>query len=67
MKETTIKQLKPGDFFTLKPIEEPTENRVYVRDEYDRTEKRYYCYKFSDVNSGRYMPGNKTVYTDFTF
>ena len=65
----TIKELKKtGEkYFTLKPIPEPKESQVYCIDEYDRSEKAYWCYKFSNINSGRYFKGNKEVYTDFIF
>ena len=63
----TVKELKKGDYFTLKPIEEPKESQVYVRGEYDRSEKKYSCYKFSDVNAERFYKGDKEVYTDFIF
>ena len=36
-----LKELKQGDWFTLKPIEAPKESQVYIRGEYDRTEKKY--------------------------
>lgn len=65
---TTIKNLKTGDFFTLKDYgDEPRESVVYVRGEYDRTERKYEVWKFTDANNFRYMKGNKEVYTDFTF
>lgn len=63
----TIKEIKKGDYFTLKPIEEPKESQVYVRGEYDRSEKKYSCYKFSDTNAERFFAGTKEVYTDFIF
>ena len=63
----TIKELKKGEFFTLKNIEEPKESQVYIRGEYDRTEKKYECIRFSDCNSCRYLKGDKEVYTNFTF
>lgn len=62
-----LKDVKPGEFFTLKPIPEPKESQVYVRDDYDRSERKYLCYKFNDVNSWRYLKGDRIVYTDFTF
>lgn len=62
-----LKDLKIGEYFTLKPIEEPKENQVYIRGEYDRTEKKYECGKFSDISYTRYIDGNREVYTDFTF
>ena len=30
MEKTTISNLKKGEFFTLKPIENPTESQVYI-------------------------------------
>lgn len=63
----TIKELKKGDYFTLKEIEYPKDSQVYVRGEYDRSARAYECYKFSDVNSFRSFKGSKTVFTDFTF
>ena len=62
-----LKDLKIGEYFTLKPIEEPKENQVYIRGEYDRTERKYECGKFSDISYTRYIDGNREVYTDFTF
>lgn len=67
MKSKKIKDLKQGDFFTLKPIEFPNENQVYIRGEYDRSEKKYLCDKFSDISMGRFFKGDKEVYTDFIF
>lgn len=67
MIEVKIKDLKKGDFFTLKPISEPAENQVYIRDVYARDIKKYLAYKFSDVNSFREFKGDKIVYTDFIF
>ena len=63
----TIKELKKGEFFTLKPIAEPKESQVYIRGEYDRSEKKYECYKFNDMNAFRYYKGDKEIYTDFIF
>lgn len=62
-----LKDLKRGEYFTIKPIENPTENQVYIRGEYDRSEKKYDCEKFSDISYSRMFDGNKEVYTDFTF
>lgn len=62
-----LKDLKKGEYFTLKPIAFPSENQVYVRDEYDRSEKKYWVYKWANVNAGRFMKGEKEVFTEFTF
>lgn len=63
----TVKDLKPGEWFTLKPTKEPRESRVYIRGEYDRSERKYECGKFSDISYRRYLKGSTPVYTDFTF
>ena len=63
----TVRDLKPGEWFTLKPIEEPKESQVYIRGEYDRSERKYECGKFSDISYSRYLKGSTPVYTDFTF
>lgn len=62
-----VKELKKGDWFTKKSIEYPKENQVWIRDEYDRTAKRYYIYRFSDINDVQYIKGDKEVYIDFIF
>ena len=62
-----LKELKRGDWFTLKPIENPKESQVYIRDEYDRESKKYVCGKFSDISASRLLKGDTEVYTDFTF
>ena len=64
---TKIKDLKHGEFFTLKPIAEPKESQVFIRGEYDRSERKYWAGKFSDIGDGKLLDGNKVVYTDFTF
>lgn len=67
MKEITIKDLKKGDFFTLKPIAEPKESQVYIKEDYDRSERKYLCSKFSDISASRMLKPTTKVYTDFTF
>ena len=65
MKLKELKKKPPCNWFTLKPIEYPTDMQVYIRGEYDRSTKKYWCYKYGDVNAGRLIPGDKEVYTDF--
>lgn len=67
MKKVLLKELKKGDFFTLKPYEEPEDRKVYVKSDYDRSSKKYCCYKFSDINSETLKKGTTAVYTDFIF
>ena len=63
----TLKEVKKGDFFTRKQIDEPTERQVYIRGEYDRESKKYECCRFDDINAVIYLKGSTTVYTDFIF
>lgn len=69
MRETTLKELKKGDFFTLKNYGEETtpDSRVYVKGDYIRETKKYEVYKFTDVNSFTEKSGKIKVFTDFTF
>lgn len=62
-----LKELKKGDFFTLKNITYPKESQVYIKDEYDRSTKTYICYAFNDINKFRCFKGDKEIFTDFTF
>ena len=63
----TVRDLKIGEYFILKPISEPKESQVYVRGEYDKAERKYEYRKFSDISASRLLSGNTPVYTDFTF
>lgn len=61
--KTTIKSLKPGDFFKLSP----NSKTVYIRGAYDRSLRKYECQKYDDINAWQYLRGDRTVYTGFTF
>ena len=62
-----ISELKKGDFFTKKPTENPTDSQVWIRGDYVRSEKKYECQRFDDISAFCYLPGNKEVFTGFTF
>jgi len=62
-----IGNLKKGNFFTLKDIEEPKESQVYIKGEYDRSSKLFSCFKYSDTNEERFLKSDKSVYIGFTF
>lgn len=62
-----LKELKKGTFFTKKQINYPYEDQVWVRGDYDRSEKRYECHRFSDVNDTQWIKGDKEVFTEFEF
>lgn len=67
MTKTTLKEIKRGEWFTLKPIEEPTEKQVFIKDEYDRAEKKYICGRFDDIGYSRLLKASTVVYIGFTF
>ena len=62
-----LKDLKKGELFTLKEIAEPRDAQVYIREDYDRSEGKYWAQKFSDISAGRYLSGDREVFTDFVF
>ena len=62
-----LKDLKKNDLFTKKQIEHPTEHQVFIRGEYDRTERKYLCTRFDDHCDSYLIPGEKEVFTDFIF
>ena len=65
--KTTLKAIKKGTYFTFKPVEDPSENLVYVKDDYDRESRKYGYYKWSDTNNWHEKKGDTVVYTGFTF
>ena len=67
MEQKLLKDLKKGEFFTKKPIEEPKETQVFIRGKYDRSEKKYEISRFSDFCDTAYLKGTAKVYTSFTF
>lgn len=67
MRAILLKNVKKGENFTLRPIEEPTETQVYVRSDYDRETKKYEIYKFFNIGDWRMMRGDRIVYVDFIF
>lgn len=62
-----LKSLKKGDWFTIRPIAYPKDNQVYIRDEYDRSTKKYGCGRYDDIGYSKEFSGTKLVYTDFIF
>ena len=64
---TKIRDVPKGEYITLKPIAEPKASQVWLRDEYDRSEKKYMIVRFDDACTSRLIDGNREVYTDFTF
>lgn len=63
----TLSELKQGEFFTLKPIENPKDSQVYIKGSYQRGKNAFDCTKFSDVCDTRLIKSDKEIYIDFVF
>jgi hypothetical protein len=64
-----LKELKHGDFFTRKAMNgrEAKSSQVYIKGDYDRSTKKYWCQKWDDISKGMELKGDTEVYQDFTF
>lgn len=62
-----LKSLKKGAWFTIKPIAYPTDKQVYIKDDYDREEKKFMCGRCDDISYSTYFKGDKLVYSDDNF
>lgn len=64
-----LKELKRGEFFTRKAMneQEAKPSQVYIKEDYDPGTKKYWCQKWDDVSRGIELKGNTEVYQDFTF
>ena len=64
-----LKDLKHGEFFTRKPMnnQEAKASQVYIKEDYDRSTKKYWCQKWDDISRGIELKGDTEVYQDFTF
>ena len=58
-----IKDLPAGEFFKRKP----DSKIVYVREDYDRSEKRYVATDWEDTCRMLYLKGETIVYIGFEF
>lgn len=59
MQKIELRKLGRGDLFRLAGNDDAP---VWVRDEYDRSERKYLCYKWDDVNHWTYMCSVRGVY-----
>lgn len=60
-----LKDLKKGELFAFKRFPKSVKE-IYVRDEYERTTRSYWVYKYCVANSNKLVKGNVEVYNDFT-
>ena len=64
-----LKALKKGEFFTRKSMgeQEAKPFQVYIKGDYDRSSKKYWCSRWNDISAGIELSGNTEVYQDFIF
>lgn len=62
MTQTTIKEVKKGEYFRLAP-----NGPVWVRGYYERSSRKYEAYKYDNINSESFFKGDKKCYIDFDF
>ena len=68
MTKTTLKQIKKGEMFTIKPLEYPKETQVYIKEEYIPGKKKWGCVKWWDaLGDWRILKPSQVVYVDFIF
>ena len=70
MNETTLSQLKRGEYFTLKPFVRPTADQVFIKGAFDRKENKYDCERYNAKcrdGASRMIKGDHLVYTGFVF
>ena len=70
METKQLKDLKRGEFFRV--VKRSTgrcavSTKVYVKDEYDRSEKKYYAHDYFDVCAFRAFKPTQEVTTEFEF
>lgn len=67
MEIKTVRELKKGEYFKIVNAKGQASATVYVRDEYDREERKYMATRFDDISASRLLKGTQTVTTDFIF
>lgn len=64
MQQTTIANIKAGEYFKRKP----DAKTVYIRDAYCRESRKYQCVNTNDVwGNGLLLKGTTPVYVGFTY
>jgi hypothetical protein len=64
LESSLLKKIAKGEFFKLKGTET---SPVWVCDYYCRQSRLYWVHKFDDINHGKFIRGNRVVFTGFTF
>lgn len=61
MRKTELKNVKRDEFFRLANSENAP---LWMRGEYDRSRKKYECYKFDDINHWVDFRGVRLVFVE---
>lgn len=64
-KQSPIKDLKQGELVRLR--NGSPQDRVWVRNHYDRASKRYSLTAYDDINRERFVKGGTQAWHGFTF
>jgi hypothetical protein len=66
----TLSELKRGEYFTLKPIAEPSADQVFIKGWFDRRADKYDCERYNRKcrdGARRMLKSSTVVYTGFDF
>lgn len=61
-----IRNLKKGEWFTLRHIETPKPNQVWIRNHYDKANNRYSIINW-ETQRERFIRADRKAYLNFTF
>lgn len=65
-----IRDIPRGEYFvttSISPDETPDERCVWVRGEYNRSSRKYECYKWEDVNHTHEFDGSNGIHRFYFF
>lgn len=63
MQSIQIKDAKKGEYIMRKP----DAKKVYIRGDYDRAARAFYCTDTEDINRGILIKADKPVFIGFTY
>ena len=65
-----LSELKRGEYFTLKPLANPTADQVFIKGWFDRKADKYDCERYNAKcrdGARRLLKSTTVVYTGFDF
>lgn len=61
MKQTELRKVRQEEYFRFSNSESAP---LWIRGEYDRSDKKFECYKYDNVNHWTEFKGTRLVYVD---